>query len=90
MHFAIFYKYNTPTFKIEVLRLVSNKGRGKRLLLLYKWLIYPYLSLLLLQLAIHFVTRATPIDEIDGKSHKMEPKSFHNYSTNHLKSKLHD
>ena len=31
---------------------------------------------------MHFITRATPIDDIDGKRHKMELKSCHNYSTN--------
>ena len=35
-HFAIFDWYDTPTFKTEALRLVSNEGRLKRLLLLYK------------------------------------------------------
>ena len=29
---------------------------------------------------MHFVSRAMPIDNIDGKSHKMELKSSHNYS----------
>ena len=48
----------------------------------------PY-RLLSLLLATHFVTRVTPIDDIDGKSHKMELKSSYNYSTNHLKSKSH-
>ena len=33
------------TFKTEALRLVSNEGRLKRLLLLYKGLLQPYLSL---------------------------------------------
>ena len=79
--------YDTPTFKTKVLRLVINEGWLKRLLLLYKWLIQPYLSLLWLLLTTHFVTRVTPIDEIDGKSHKTELKSSRNYSTNHLKSK---
>ena len=38
----------------------------------------------------HFITRATPIDKIDGKSHKMELKSSHNYSAslNHATSYL--
>ena len=35
----IFDSYYTATFKTEVFRLVSNEGRLKRLLLLYKWLI---------------------------------------------------
>ena len=39
--------------------------------------------------AMHFVTRTTPINKIDGKSHKTELKSSRNYSTNHTKSKLH-
>ena len=30
---------------------------------------------------MHFVTRAVPIDDIDGKSHKTELKSNHNHST---------
>ena len=36
---------------------------------------------------MYFVTRATPIDDIDSKSHKTELKSSRNYSTNHTKSK---
>ena len=39
-----------------------------------------------LLLAAHFVTRARPIDDIDGKSHKTKLKSSRNYSTNHFKS----
>ena len=60
------------------------EGRIKRFLLLYKRLIQPYLSLLWLLLATHFVTRVTPINDIDGKSHKTVLKSSHNYSTNYL------
>ena len=37
--------YDTPTFKTKVLRLVTNKEWLKCLLLLYKRLIQPYLSL---------------------------------------------
>ena len=81
------HSYNTPTFKAKALRLVTNEGRLKHLLLLYKWLIQPYLSLLCLLLATHFVTRVMPIDRINGKSHKTELKSSHNYSAYHLKSK---
>ena len=33
---------------------------------------------------MHFVTRATPVDDIDGKSHKIELKSSRNYSTNYI------
>ena len=33
---------------------------------------------------MHFVTGTTPIDDIDGKSHKTELNSSHNYSTNRL------
>ena len=36
---------------------------------------------------MHFITRTTPIDDIDGKSHKTELKSRRNYSTNHINSK---
>ena len=36
---------------------------------------------------MHFVTRAAPIDDIDGKSYKMEVKSSRNYSTNDIKPK---
>ena len=74
---------DTPTFTTKALRLVTNEGQLKRLLLgqlkrllqLYKQLIQPYLSLLWLLLVTHFVTRVTPIDDIDGKSHKTELKS---------------
>ena len=38
-------QYDTPTFKTNALRLDSNEGRLKRLLLQYKRLIQPYLSL---------------------------------------------
>ena len=76
-HFVIFHPYDTPTFKTKALRLVTIEGGLKRLLLLYKWLIQPYLSLLWLLLAMHFVTRVTPIDDIDGKSHKTEPLLFY-------------
>jgi len=37
----------------------------------------------------HFVTRATPIEDIDSKSHKTSQKSSRDYSTSHLKSKSH-
>ena len=33
--------------------------------------------------------KAMPINDIDGKNHKTELKSSHNYSTNCLKSKSH-
>ena len=46
-HFAIFHAYITLIFKTEALHLDSNKGRVKGLLLLYKRLTQPYLSLLL-------------------------------------------
>ena len=39
------YQYDTPTFKTNALRLDSNEGWLKRLLLQYKRLIQPYLSL---------------------------------------------
>ena len=90
MHFAIFidtHTYDTPTSKTKALCLVSNEGRVKHLLLLCKRLIQPYLNLLWLQLATHFATRVTPIDDIDGKSHKMELKISRNNSTNPINSK---
>ena len=34
-----------------------------------------------------FFTRATPIDDINGKRHKIKLKSSRNYSTDHIKSK---
>ena len=39
------HPYGTPTFKSNALRLVSNEGRVKRLLLPYRRLIQPHLSL---------------------------------------------
>ena len=45
----------------------------------------PYSSLAVL--VTHFITRATPIDDIDGKNHKTELKSSRKNSTNHTKSK---
>ena len=38
-------------------------------------------------MAMHFIIRASPIDDINGKSHKMELISSRNYLTNHIKSK---
>ena len=38
-------------------------------------------------MATHFIAMATPINDIDGKSHKGEMKSSRNYSINHIKSK---
>ena len=84
---ANFHPYDTPTFKSTAIRLVSNNGRVKCLLLLYKRLIQPYLSFLWLLLVTHFVTRATLINDIDDKSYTTELKSHHNYSTNHMKPK---
>ena len=40
------HQNDTPAFKTKALRIVSNEGRLKRLLLLYKGLLQPYLSLL--------------------------------------------
>ena len=51
MHFAIFHQHDTPTFKTKALHLISDEGRLKRLLLLYKWLLRPYLSLLWLRIS---------------------------------------
>ena len=76
-HFAIFHTYNTY-FKAEALHLVSDEGLVKCLLLLYKWLIQPYLSLIFWLLATSdaFLTRVMPIiDDIDSKSHKTGLKS---------------
>ena len=86
MHFVIFHPYDTLTYKTKTFRLASTKGWVKRLLLLYKKLIQPYLSLLWLLLATYFFIRAMPIDDIHCKS---QLKSSHNYSTNHLQSKSH-
>ena len=74
MHFTIFHTYGTPAFKIKALCLVSNERWVKRLLLQYKWLIQPYLSLLRLKLAAYFVTQVMPINEINSKSDKTELK----------------
>ena len=38
------HQYDTPTFKTNTLRLDSNEGQLKRLLLQYKRLILPYLK----------------------------------------------
>ena len=71
------HPYNTPTFKTKALRLVTNEGRPKRLLLLHKWLIQPYLSLIWLLLATYiaifipyntptFKTKALHLASIEG------------------------
>ena len=44
--FCHFPPYDTPTFKTKVLQLTSYEGQVKRLLLRYKRLIQPYISLL--------------------------------------------
>ena len=68
--------------------LVINEGKTS--LLLYKQIIQRYLSSLLwLKLATYFATRATPINDIDGKGHKTDLKSSKTYSTNHIKSNSH-
>ena len=53
-----------------MLHLVSDEGRIKHILQLYKRLIQPFLSFLWLQLVTHFIIRATPIDDINGNSYK--------------------
>ena len=85
-HFAIFHPYDIPTFRTKALCLASSEGQLKCFLLLYKRLIQ--ISLFWLLPATDFVTRVTPIDDIDSKCHKMELKSSRNYSTNHLMSKI--
>ena len=45
-YIVIFHPYDIPTFKTKARRLVSNEGRVKRPLPLYKRVIQPYLSLL--------------------------------------------
>ena len=37
---------------------------------------------------MHFVTMATPINNINGKSHKTKLKSSRNYSINRIKVKV--
>ena len=54
------HQYDTPTFKTNALCLDSDEGQLKRLLLQYKWLIQPYLSLVWLQLATHIIPHDTP------------------------------
>ena len=57
------HPYDTPTFKTNFLRLIIDEGQLKRLLLLCKRIIQSYLSLLWLQLAMHFAifhTHDTP------------------------------
>ena len=89
MHFEIFYPYSTPTFKTNALCLVSYEGQVKHLLPLHCILTdntaLPWSSLAVT--AMHFITRVAPIDDIDGKSHKMELKGSRNYSTNPMESK---
>ena len=54
------HQYDTPTIKTNALRLDSNEGWLKCLLLQYKRIIQPYLSLVWLQLATHIVPHDTP------------------------------
>ena len=54
MNFVISTRTIHPLLKLKRLYLVSNEGCLKRLLLLYKGLLQPYLSLLWLELATHF------------------------------------
>ena len=54
----------------------------------YKWLIQPCLSFFWLLLVTHFVTWVTPIDDINGKSHKMELKSSRRLFNQSFKVKI--
>ena len=83
MHFVIFHLQDTPTFKTKVLRLASNERGLQHILLRYKQIIQSFLAVT----GDAFVTRATPIVDIDGKNHKTELKSSRYYSTNHIKPK---
>ena len=70
MHIAIFISHDTSTFKTKALRLANVEGRVKHLLRVWLQLIQPYLRFLWLLLAMHFVSKGTPIDDIDDKNHK--------------------
>ena len=48
-----------------------------------------YFTLLWLLMMAHFVTRATPINIIDDKSHILALKSSRDYLTNHAMLKSH-
>ena len=71
------------------MRIVLLEGQVKCLLPLHCILMdnaaLPWSSLAVT--ATHFITRAAPIDDIDGKSHKIELKGSRNYSTNPMESK---
>ena len=69
------YAYDTPTFKTEALRLVTNVQLLKRLLQRNERLIQLYLCLLWQALAKRCVTKAMPIHIIDGKCHIKKRRS---------------
>ena len=72
-----------PTFVIEALRLVSDVQLVKRLLLLNEWLIQHY-RLIWQEFTTCFVTKATPINSIDGVRHTKKLKSSRTYLTDYL------
>ena len=61
------------TYKIKALHLVSN----------LQWADTADAALSYSYLAMHFITRATPMYYIDGKDHDLKMKSSRNYLTNH-------
>ena len=84
-HFPIFHLYDTPTFKPKALRLVSNEGWVKGLLLLYRRLIQPHLSLLGCNWRCISLVWPRLLMTLTTRAIKQNSRNF---STNHLKSKL--
>ena len=68
MNFVISTCTTHPLLKLKRLPFVSNEGRIKRLLLLHKGLLQPYLSLLWLKLATYFAI----FDSYDTPTFKTE------------------
>ena len=59
------HPYDTPTFKTNALHLVSNKRQLKCLLLLYKWIIQPYLGYNSQRISLFFTRMTHPLLKLE-------------------------
>ena len=68
-----------PTFKTEALQLVSNVQLVKRHLLRNEWQIQHYLVLCWQEFMTHFITKTTPISNVNSKYRIKKLKSSRTY-----------
>ena len=73
--------HSMPTFITEVLCLVGDVQLLNCHLLLNEWLILRYLSLLWLEFMTRFITKVTPINNIDSRCRLKKPESSIGYIT---------